>query len=256
MSSTSSMDFTEFFRKYHKIEDNLFLGDLKFATNTEELGSMAIKVIVSVLDFTFNETKGSGITYYQFRVADGENEDVLTIFPETNQIISECQAKNQNVLVHCSAGVSRSPSVVIAYLMSKYRKPFAETMAQVRAIRRKIAPNPGFVRQLILYEELNFTISANNRKVRLHLLQTLFLNTNISSISDRYFPRLAAVERMSPNLIPGKPFLCAKCGSTLCYEINVIRNETIGGTTCGIVYIEPQNWMRQKIADLFAAKSL
>ncbi|CAG2180019.1 unnamed protein product, partial [Oppiella nova] len=207
---SSVNDLTQFFKKSHKIEDNLYLGELKLATNKTELKTLDIKVIVSVVDYNMPEVKIPDIKYYHFRVADGPNEDILSIFGETNQIISDCQSKGVNVLVHCTAGVSRSATVVIAYLMSKHKKPYKEIIQRVKDIRKKISPNDGFVKQLILYEELNYRIDANDKKLRQHLLRTLFLNTNISNTSDRYFQRLVAVERLTPNLLPGKGYLCAK----------------------------------------------
>jgi len=52
------------------------------------------------------------------------------------------------VLVHCAAGVSRSASVVIAYVMRRHRIPFAAARARVKAARRAINPNLGFALQL------------------------------------------------------------------------------------------------------------
>lgn len=56
------------------------------------------------------------------------------------------------VLVHCNAGVSRSSSVVIGYLMLRNKLPFEEAHRQVKTARPAVRPNPGFYRQLQLYE--------------------------------------------------------------------------------------------------------
>jgi protein-tyrosine phosphatase len=52
------------------------------------------------------------------------------------------------VLVHCSAGASRSASFVIAYLMDKYDLPFDATLAFVKDQRNCVWPNSGFQEQL------------------------------------------------------------------------------------------------------------
>jgi hypothetical protein len=52
------------------------------------------------------------------------------------------------VLVHCIAGVSRSATTVIAYLMKQHKKSLLEAAYHVKKIRRVIYPNIGFFRVL------------------------------------------------------------------------------------------------------------
>ncbi len=52
------------------------------------------------------------------------------------------------VLVHCLQGISRSPTVVIAYLMRKRGWSLDEAMAHVRKVRGVVAPNSGFLTML------------------------------------------------------------------------------------------------------------
>lgn len=55
------------------------------------------------------------------------------------------------VLVHCNAGVSRSASVVIGFLMCQEKMSFDEAFSAVKAARPYIQPNPGFMNQLKKY---------------------------------------------------------------------------------------------------------
>jgi atypical dual specificity phosphatase len=55
-------------------------------------------------------------------------------------------------LVHCAAGVSRSASICIAYLMKYHRMTLREAYNHMKSCRQIIRPNPGFFRQLIDYE--------------------------------------------------------------------------------------------------------
>lgn len=56
------------------------------------------------------------------------------------------------VLVHCNAGVSRSSSVVIGYLMQTEALSFEDAYDQVKLARPSIHPNRGFHQQLQSYK--------------------------------------------------------------------------------------------------------
>jgi len=61
--------------------------------------------------------------------------------------------KGTKVSVHCNAGISRAPSVVLLYLMKCQRLSFDEAWALVQEARPAMKPNDGFLRQL---KALNF----------------------------------------------------------------------------------------------------
>jgi protein-tyrosine phosphatase len=52
------------------------------------------------------------------------------------------------------AGVSRSATITIAYLMSRAGLNFKTALTEVRKRRKQISPNPGFVGQLKKMGEL------------------------------------------------------------------------------------------------------
>jgi len=64
--------------------------------------------------------------------------------------------RKENILVHCNAGVSRSPSIVIAYLMIIMKLSYDEAYNTVKKVRRCIRPNDGFVKQLRSIENTTF----------------------------------------------------------------------------------------------------
>jgi predicted patatin/cPLA2 family phospholipase len=73
-------------------------------------------------------------------------------FQECLQFIKECLQMGGRVLVHCFAGVSRSASVVIAYLMREHGQTFVDALNYTRRRRPIVFPNFGFQRQLLDYE--------------------------------------------------------------------------------------------------------
>jgi len=62
--------------------------------------------------------------------------------------ISPLLAPRPGVLVHCMAGVSRSPSIILAFLMTQFGLDFEETLEKIRAFRPQVCPNPSFAAEL------------------------------------------------------------------------------------------------------------
>jgi hypothetical protein len=59
--------------------------------------------------------------------------------------------KGGSVLVHCEQGISRSATVVIAYLMRYHNMPIDEAYGVCKTRRHKVNPNQGFWKQLQEY---------------------------------------------------------------------------------------------------------
>jgi protein-tyrosine phosphatase len=52
----------------------------------------------------------------------------------------------RNILVHCFAGISRSSTTVIAYMMKELGYTFRKALAHCKARRKEVLPNSGFQR--------------------------------------------------------------------------------------------------------------
>lgn len=61
---------------------------------------------------------------------------------------SPCVSPPGRILVHCAVGVSRSATLVLAYLMIRHHMPLVEAIKTVKD-HRGIIPNRGFLRQLV-----------------------------------------------------------------------------------------------------------
>ena len=57
------------------------------------------------------------------------------------------------IMVHCMWGMSRSASVVIAYMMATQRMTLLKSITYVKGKRRVVKPNSGFLCQLLWYEK-------------------------------------------------------------------------------------------------------
>jgi len=69
-------------------------------------------------------------------------------------VIDSYLTHNQRVVVNCFAGVSRSTTIVVAYIIYKYKLTLLEALQFVRSKRNIVNPNPGFIQQLKNLEPL------------------------------------------------------------------------------------------------------
>lgn len=81
-------------------------------------------------------------------IHDAEEEDIKQHFKGTLEWMSA-----KPTLVHCFAGISRSPTIVLAYLMKHYGHTLERALSICKDARPRIEPNPGFLKQLEAYEK-------------------------------------------------------------------------------------------------------
>lgn len=143
-----------------EILPNLFLGN---ATNSCDLESLERHDIHYILNVTPNlpntfEKKGLDIKYMQIPIQDHWSQNLASFFPEAIAFIDEARRKKLGVLVHCLAGISRSVTITLAYLMHEMSIPLNDAYDFVRKRKANISPNFNFLGQLKDFErQLNLS---------------------------------------------------------------------------------------------------
>lgn len=66
-----------------------------------------------------------------------------------------------NVVVHCLVGVSRSSSIVAAYLMKKFHLALEWTLTFIKSVRPVVSPNLGFLQQLEEWGAWKYRIASD-----------------------------------------------------------------------------------------------
>uniref|UniRef100_A0A1Q3FYQ7 Putative dual specificity phosphatase n=1 Tax=Culex tarsalis TaxID=7177 RepID=A0A1Q3FYQ7_CULTA len=91
--------------------------------------------------------------YMRIPVKDNREADLDRYFNEVaDRIEQESQRTDGVTLVHCVAGVSRSASLCLAYLIKYHRMSLKDAYNHVKARRPQIRPNVAFVKQLMEFE--------------------------------------------------------------------------------------------------------
>ncbi|NXY42670.1 DS13B phosphatase, partial [Ceuthmochares aereus] len=133
---------------------NLYVGDLYIARDKEQLSRMGISHVVNAAAGRFHIDTGPKfyqdlpVDYYGVEAEDNPNFDLsIYFYPVARYIRAALNSPRGKVLVHCAMGISRSATLVLAFLM------ICEDMSLADAIRtvsshRGICPNSGFLKQL------------------------------------------------------------------------------------------------------------
>ena len=128
-----------------EIIEGLYLGNIHDSENLDALKKANIKYILNVTsdipDYFLTDFE-----YYKISIKDIPTYDPVFLkqmYIDSSLYIDDKLPKG-NVFVHCFAGVSRSASVIIAYLILKKGFLYPQAYEFVRKKRNIINPNPGF----------------------------------------------------------------------------------------------------------------
>ncbi|KAJ7089714.1 protein-tyrosine phosphatase-like protein [Mycena belliarum] len=145
------------------IVPRLYLSDYFTARDEKQLSKLGITHIISILDRvpTIPECIPENHTLH-ISIADRADADILQYLDQTTDFITTALAENEenNVLVHCFQGVSRSATAVCAYLVATTSMTAPESIAYVQAKRSVVCPNLGFRNQLQTWSAKFYADSA------------------------------------------------------------------------------------------------
>ena len=146
-----------------EILPRLWLGNERDATNRNFLRDKSISIVVSVEEFPTNwhptarsrrghDTFPSRIERHHFSMRDSQQEaDSPTLLPKLDAIadvIDKTLKDERAVLVHCSAGKSRSVACLCYFLVSRRGHTVGRAMQAIKAARPIADPHPAFILRL------------------------------------------------------------------------------------------------------------
>uniref|UniRef100_H2ZA58 Protein-serine/threonine phosphatase n=1 Tax=Ciona savignyi TaxID=51511 RepID=H2ZA58_CIOSA len=137
-----------------EILPGLFLGCAKDASNADVLARHNITYILNVTPNLPNVFEKDGkYKYKQIPITDHWSQNLSQFFPDCIAFIDEARSNNCGVLVHCLAGISRSVTVTVAYLMQKRRWSLNDAYDFVKQRKNNVSPNFNFMGQLLDFEK-------------------------------------------------------------------------------------------------------
>ncbi|NWS54974.1 DS13B phosphatase, partial [Chunga burmeisteri] len=133
---------------------NIYLGDAWAARSKTTLQSLNITHILNAADGPYSINTGAKyykdlqIEYYGVEAFDDPSFDLSIFFYDAANFIGKAlNTSGGKVFVHCAMGVSRSASLVLAFLMIHENMTLVDALKTVSA-HRDICPNSGFLTQL------------------------------------------------------------------------------------------------------------
>ena len=141
-----------------KITDKIYLGDIEGATDFNYFKREQIHNVISIVNEPPEYPEEMKINQKSFKIEDRFNYNIIQYFKECIDFIEN----SDKIYIHCLFGISRSATIVIAYLMWKTHSNFEDTYNYIKKRRPKVEPNNGFISQLKQFETL---LKNNNYKL-------------------------------------------------------------------------------------------
>jgi protein-tyrosine phosphatase len=136
-----------------EIIPGLFIGDLHVAESAPLLASLGITHVLSAMRGFVDVPSELPIRRAQIPLDDMPFSELAAFLPTSTSFLNDAfRDPNARVLVHCVQGVSRSASVVAAYLMVRSGWTASQAVQFVKS-KRAVDPNFGFLAQLHEYGE-------------------------------------------------------------------------------------------------------
>jgi dual specificity phosphatase 12 len=134
----------------NQITETLFLGSAHAATPAV-LNLLGIQRVLAVVDRALPVLPNIERLHIN-TIPDANDANLGQFLPQCVAFLQQAAADGVKCLVHCQQGVSRSATVVLAFLMRAHHLSYEQAFTHTRTCRH-IRPNEGFVTQLRLFEE-------------------------------------------------------------------------------------------------------
>lgn len=107
-----------------------------------------------------------------FFLKDAQGESIECLFYRVIEFIQMALSKKKGVLVHCIQGISRSITMIIAYVIFTMKLDYKKAEAFVKQRRHVASPNNGFMVELIQFYKRLYEDYESLEKPRVFLVSS------------------------------------------------------------------------------------
>lgn len=133
------------------LSDKLYLGDFDDAMNEKVMEILKITHIINVTMLAENKFANDdkwNINYLKCEIHDFGDMPINYYFQDCINFIQDALDKKGRILVHCQSGISRSVTIVCAYLIAIHKMTVNQALQYIKQRRPIAGPNDGFIQQL------------------------------------------------------------------------------------------------------------
>ncbi|KAI8920531.1 protein-tyrosine phosphatase-like protein [Entophlyctis helioformis] len=145
-------------REMQEVIPRLWLGPYTAARSLADLQARGITHVLCIRDdgekHLVRTLFPDQIVYQVLEVSESPLQNLIPFFPQATAFISAAMSAGGSVLVHCNSGISRSPAIVVAYLIEAHLYTFSAAFQLVQNRRFCINPIEAFKFQLKEYEPI------------------------------------------------------------------------------------------------------
>jgi dual specificity phosphatase 12 len=204
-----------FIARMREIIPGLFLGNVEASYKREMLRENRINAIVSLTDARWvwwnSTTREAGIPEHRHKwvqCVDSWTQDLLVHMSDICDFIDQMASSalqssstlpvkhahelsiklystpSEAILIHCDLGISRSPTIITAYLMRKYRAKREDVLAFVQ-MKQKVKPSANLIRQLQVWEQVGYQVWENEEKTVTKAPYQAFLDDRAALLKEK-----------------------------------------------------------------------
>lgn len=143
---------TTFYPEINQVYENIYIGNYDMARDKQKLNELGITHILCCGSY-LEKFHPNDFVYKQLELDDSLEQDILYCIEEAIEFINS----GFKTFIHCHEGISRSASILIAFIMWKEKLKLEDAKSFLKEKRPKINPNSNFLEQLAKFQKsLNY----------------------------------------------------------------------------------------------------
>ena len=167
----------------------IYIGSLADARNIKSLVVLEVTHVLTVANLdVYEKSIPNGICHFQVSLPDHPSANILEVLPPCFEFITLAMKSNFNLLIHCASGISRSVTVLAAFIMLALPPTsVSEAIKIISSCRRGANPNVGFRYQLTLLEDCANDVTAALEQLKVNSVVDVLQSMSVSRANANTF---------------------------------------------------------------------